>query len=699
MADATTLTFGQLARRASDWVKKDLTRAAKVAGVAFAISWLVNFAVITTRGYVWGDLVAASTEGEEFPGAVYWAILSLALGAIVAYGVEAGWADLRRSFSALPRAILRLFKDNGVRMWSIVLWGAAVTLAISGALAPPLSAALGIGFLAFSPTAITGILGRLITRVWVALIGIFAPKAKPEAPGLGGHLVVVTGAALGFLVASRSNEVAFKLIAAAILAVLSHLALLNKPGKATQAAAFIGLAAAWWLGMSAVAEAFQGCCGGEAHHHPIEDTARAAGLSAIGGAAGAVGGLIGAGVGVALAASPVSPSQWTDFYGSGHGARVTSHPLPDGPSRDTTITLEGEKAREALEAWREAQRQGSEADISLPEDEQWDVLITDADGNPVARSGHSGTRGRITNIGAVVEGEDGSIVITVDVTAYNPSGTTPPAPIDPGDPGPTSDGSEDGPSDDGVVDGSMDDGAEPDTADPGDDAGDDSPPEEEITAPPPPPPDPADATPEATGITDDTSVVPPPMEEPEASDDDHRRRLTEEDLEADEDKPKPSSRPDGSDPGAYAGWVDRKAAGTLTEDDRAALGALIRGDENEVVLSGTFEGRWAPLLSRTEARPDGVAVKFPTGDNILVRVRNGRVEVKHEASLIGLFADAVSDTAANVGVEIPRISDVLQGVEEPLGAFNRAVESTGRQVESISRRPNGEIVINTRSKE
>ncbi|HEX5630696.1 MAG TPA: hypothetical protein VFY15_03480, partial [Acidimicrobiia bacterium] len=410
---ATALTFGELRHGATAWVKQDLNRTLRVGGIAFAVSWLVNFFVITTWGAAAvGNLVGGASEGAEVKGTVYMAIISLVVTTLVVYGMEAGWSDLRQSFTALPGAVGRMFRQYGVRMWSIVFWGGAVTLLTSGAISPTISAALGLGFLAFAPTALTGLLGKVITAIWSTLIGFFAPKRRPRPPGLGGQMIAMVGSAVGFLVASQATETAFQLIAAAVLAGLSYLVLINATSRPATAAALILLGLAFWIAGDGIASAMglEGCCG-EDHHHPMDPGAKAAGLSTVAALAGGAAGVIGAGVGSVLASHPTNPSTW----GDDEGARVTADPLPGGPTRTTTVTLTGDEARAALEAFREANASGGQADIPLPESEQWEVFVTDDAGNKVT-SGHMGTRGRVTNIGGVVEGDDGSIAISVDVT-------------------------------------------------------------------------------------------------------------------------------------------------------------------------------------------------------------------------------------------------------------------------------------------
>lgn len=154
--------------------------------------------------------------------------------------------------------------------------------------------------------------------------------------------------------------------------------------------------------------------------------------------------------------------------------------------------------------------------------------------------------------------------------------------------------------------------------------------------------------------------------------------------------------PSGSDPGAFADWVSQAAGDALPPGDVRAVDGLIRGDADAVTISGRFGGKFGPLLQKTESRTDGVAVKFPTGDQMLVRVRGGRVEVKHEASLVSMFAEEFSKAAAQVGVEIPKIEDAMTAAQKPLDAFNRAVESSGRAIESVTRNPDGSITMRLR---
>ena len=263
----------------------------------------------------------------------------------------------------------------------------------------------------------------------------------------------------------------------------------------------------------------------------------------------------------------------------------------------------------------------------------------------------------MTGIGPVVEGPDGSISISVDVTAYHPPASGIAAP---------------GTSTLARAAGGI--AAGVDAAGAVDD-----------TSPPPPPPDPArgdgsdaDGRGPGTPVPDVTEVI--------------------HDTTTPERHTPPPTAPDGTDPGAYADWVGRSAGGTLPPGDIASLGGLIRGNRTEATLTGTFSGPWAPLLGSTESRTDGVAVKFPTGDRLLVRVRDGRVEVRHEASLLSVFADAVADQAAEAGVKIPKVEDTVAAATGPLDGFNRAVAANGREVEAVTRNPDGTITIRTRPK-
>lgn len=399
---AAALTFGEIRQGATSWIRSDLQRTLRVGAISFAVAWLVNFVVITNWGAALGNVIGAATDGTETSGAAYIAIMSLVITSLVVYGMEAGWSDLRRSFTALPRAVARMFREHGIRMWSVVLWGAAVSLLTSGALDPTLSAALGLGVLAFAPTAVTGIIGRLITGIWSWLIGFFAPKNKPRTPGLGGQLVGVVGAGAGFLVASQATETAFQLIAAAALAALSYLVLTNSTSRAATTSAWVLMGLAFWVGGEAVAAASP-CCG-EGGHHPIDPGMKAAGLSVIAGLAGGVGGMIGAGVGSVLAAHPQDPGMWDDEE-PGTGPILTSDPIPDGPTQQASFLLRGDAAREAIAAFEKAGTQGQGVEVPVPDD---------------AAQGLVGARGRITAIGPLVEADDGSISVSVEVTAYAP---------------------------------------------------------------------------------------------------------------------------------------------------------------------------------------------------------------------------------------------------------------------------------------
>ena len=84
----------------------------------------------------------------------------------------------------------------------------------------------------------------------------------------------------------------------------------------------------------------QGCC--EESYHALDPGLEAAGLSAIAGLAGGVAGILGAGVGSVLATHPMDPSLWDDAPPSDRPV-VTADPIPEGPTRPTTIVLEGRR--------------------------------------------------------------------------------------------------------------------------------------------------------------------------------------------------------------------------------------------------------------------------------------------------------------------------------------------------------------------
>ena len=638
---AAPLTFGELRQGTTSWVRRDLNRTLRVGAISFAVSWLVNFIVITNWGAALGNVIGGATNGTQGVGAAYMAIMSLVVTSLIVYGMEAGWSDLRKSFVAIPKAVGRMFRQHGVRMWSIIFWGTAVTLLTSGILDPTLAAAFGLGFLAFAPTAITGLLGKLITGVWMWVIGLVAPKARPHAPGLGGQLVGMVGAGFGFLLASQATETAFQLIAAGALVALSYFVLLNSSSKVTSTSAFMLIGLAFWIAGEGIAHAVQGCC--EESYHALDPGLEAAGLSAIAGLAGGVAGILGAGVGSVLATHPMDPSLWDDAPPSDRPV-VTADPIPEGPTRPTTIVLEGDAARDTLAAWQKANADGGQVDLGLPDGDQWGGTVSDPEGT-TARTDFTGTRGRVTGVGPVVTGDDGSISISVDVTAY-----TPPAPVAPSAP-PVA-------------------GMAPTVP----------------TADEPPPEVPSDMTDDEPPPAPTAGVTPPAPDVGEVIAD-----------SAAAERRAPSRKPpDGSNPGTYAEWMGRVANGTLPPADITALDGLIRGTRTEVTVSGTLIGRWAPMVGATEPRTDGVAFRFPTGDRILIRVGGGQIEIKHEASLVSLFADAVADSAGEAGVKIPKIESMVAGARGPIDGFNRAIAGSGRQVESISRNPDGSITIRTR---
>lgn len=321
-------------------------------------------------------------------------------------------------------------------------------------------------------------------------------------------------------------------------------------------------------------------------------------------------GAFAAGVVGAAAAAAVSTTMTTDA-GAGPGA-----------GRRTSITLTGDAARAALAAAR-----GDTIDI--PGDQQWGVYVEG--GGLVLTDDRLGARGRVVEIEAVVEADDGSIVVGVTVDAYDPDSAPPPAPPAAGPVAPASP-----PADAGVDTAAADGGAPADAGAPApgsgaaEDSGSEVPPAP--TAPPPPPPPVAEAPPvEAPPVVAVPVEVPseppaPPTPEPPT-------------LEPPTTAPEPEVEVRDTDADGTPDWV-RDEDGTIMVDTD--------GDGVEDgVLAGSTPGTPRTDLART------------TSDALVKK------QVLPPASA-GLLADFLSDpgaTRVEVSPSIGRRLGSLPGVE------------------------------------
>ncbi|QOD94091.1 MULTISPECIES: hypothetical protein [Microcella] len=115
------------------------------------------------------------------------------------------------------------------------------------------------------------------------------------------------------------------------------------------------------------------------------------------------------------------------------GAAASGPATPPGVGT-RTVVLSGAEARAALERMRAS---GQGAVIELPESERWD-FTADTEGRS-HREGWVGTHGAVMRVGAVIEGDDGEITISLDVTPSTSTGdpsahaAEPPEPSEPVD--------------------------------------------------------------------------------------------------------------------------------------------------------------------------------------------------------------------------------------------------------------------------
>ncbi len=292
------------------YLRANLTRAIVMSVLSFVAGWLLNIYVMAVRyeGSVIGPGGTATSPGNVVQGGMYWGVLSTVVFSLLAYGHQAGWGKLRDDLLSLPGILRNTFASPAAGAWSMLLWGAAISLAAGALIGPAVAGILGAGLLLMAPSPISGILGRLITRLWLGVLGVVSPANKQRVGGIGGTIASVAGTALGMVLAWRTGSDSTKVVLAVVAAAAAFLIATRKATPQGIAGLFLLLG-----GLVALRRIFEGVAfaddGGwsECGDCTLIDWSRSAGADdvirsgAAGGTASGVGAALGTGLGGAVA--------------------------------------------------------------------------------------------------------------------------------------------------------------------------------------------------------------------------------------------------------------------------------------------------------------------------------------------------------------------------------------------------------------
>ncbi len=292
------------------YLRANLKRAIVMSLLSFVAGWLFNVYIMAVRyeGSVVGSGGTATTPGNTVQGGMYWGILSTVVFSLLTYGHQAGWGKLRDDLLSLPGTLRSTFASPAPGAWSMLLWGAAISLAAGAIIGPAVAGILGVGLLLLAPSPISAILGRLITRLWIGVLGVISPANKQRVGGLGGTFASVGGTAVGMFIAWQTGSTTTKVVLAGAAAVAAFLIATRKATPQGTAALFLVVG-----GLLVLRQVFEGVAladdGGwsECGDCSVVDWTRSPGADevirsgATGGVAAGAGAALGTGLGGAVA--------------------------------------------------------------------------------------------------------------------------------------------------------------------------------------------------------------------------------------------------------------------------------------------------------------------------------------------------------------------------------------------------------------
>ena len=202
---ATQFSWGELVGSIRAWIRQNLPRTVAMAVFGFAVGWAINTYIIAVRYEGSNAVSGVGTTGGFMTmlrnGGMFWGVLSTIVFSLFAYGRRAGWRRLGQEIASIPSVLRDTFVTGGTTAWVLLLWGGAISLAAAVLIGPAVAGILSVGLLLAAPSPISAILGKVLSRLLMGLIRLFAPARESDIPHLGGTVAVVAGTATGMLVA------------------------------------------------------------------------------------------------------------------------------------------------------------------------------------------------------------------------------------------------------------------------------------------------------------------------------------------------------------------------------------------------------------------------------------------------------------------------------------------------------------------
>ncbi|MEA3503276.1 MAG: hypothetical protein U9R47_10905, partial [Actinomycetota bacterium] len=200
---ATQFSWGALVGTIRAWIRQNLLRTIVMAAIGFLVGWVINTYIIAVRYEGSNAISGVGTTGGFMDmlrrGGMFWGVLSTIVFSLFAYGRRAGWRRLGREIASIPTVLRDTFVTGGTTAWALLLSGAAISLAAAVLIGPAVAGILSVGLLLAAPSPVSGIFGKVINRLLMSLVRVFAPAKESDIPHLGGTVAGVAGTAAGML--------------------------------------------------------------------------------------------------------------------------------------------------------------------------------------------------------------------------------------------------------------------------------------------------------------------------------------------------------------------------------------------------------------------------------------------------------------------------------------------------------------------
>jgi hypothetical protein len=220
------VSFREVLRGSREWLKRNWVRTLIFSVLSFLVGWVWNTYIMAKglEGSVPepGSTTVATAEGKTWNG-IYWLLVATIGFGLVTYARERGINGFFADLGQLPRTLSAALRRNPRGAWAMLLWGMALSLAIATIVSQAIAGVLGLGLLIAAVSPLATIINNIVIRVWVGVFSAAAPRVRDELPSMANPFMLMTGEAVGMLLAYFVDDTPVKLILAVLCGVGGYL--------------------------------------------------------------------------------------------------------------------------------------------------------------------------------------------------------------------------------------------------------------------------------------------------------------------------------------------------------------------------------------------------------------------------------------------------------------------------------------------